>query len=162
MTTTPDRQGEEAPELPALTGFGCLMGFFMTVMALIGPLLLWLSTRFDPADDDRLVVIAMGAVFTIGGLVTVASHLWQNARAREVHRALDRSGVRATAEVVSSKRIWVGEVSTPAEDVDFVVTGPGVTTFSARLLTEDVGRYETGTVVPVDVDPRTLLFRLAD
>ncbi|MFD6066383.1 hypothetical protein, partial [Amycolatopsis lurida] len=119
-------------------------------------------TYFDPGDDDRLVVIAMGAVFTLGGVGTVGSHLWQNAKAREAHRGLDRSGVRANAEVVSRKRIWVGEVSTPADDVDLVVTGPGVTPFSARVLTEDVGRYETGTVVPVDVDPRTLLFRLAD
>ncbi|ANN17432.1 hypothetical protein SD37_18455 [Amycolatopsis orientalis] len=162
MTTTPDRTGKEAPELPVFTGIGCLMGFFMTVLALIGPAMLWLSTRFDPADDDRLVVIAMGAVFTIGGLATIGSHLWQNARARETHRELDRTGVRATAEVVSSRRIWVGEVSNPADDVDLVVTGPGVTPFSARLLTEDVGRYATGEVVPVDVDPGTLLFRLAD
>jgi len=36
-----------------------------------------------------------------------------------------------------------------AEVVDLVVTGPGMTPFSARVLTEDV-------------DPRTLLFRLAD
>ncbi|OXM45819.1 hypothetical protein [Amycolatopsis alba] len=160
--TTPERRGKEAPELPALTVTGCLMGFFMTVLVLIGPALLWISTRFEPGDDDGLVIVAMGAVFTIGGLGTVGSHLRQNARARETHRALDRKGVRATAEVVSSKRIWVDEVSTPTDDVDLVVTGPGVTTFSARVLTEDVGRYETGTVVPVDVDPRTLLFRLAD
>ncbi|WP_410598696.1 hypothetical protein [Amycolatopsis sp. lyj-90] len=160
MTT--DREGKEAPELPVFTGFGCLMGFFMTVLALIGPALLWISTHFAPGDDDGLVVLAMGIVFTIGGLATVGSQLWQNAKAREAHRALDRTGVRATAEVVSSKRIWVGEVSTPADDVDLVVTGPGVTPFSARVLTEEVGRYETGTVVPVDVDPRTLLFRLAD
>ncbi|RSM59043.1 hypothetical protein [Amycolatopsis sp. WAC 01376] len=157
-----DRRGKEAPELPVLTVIGCLLGFFMTVLVLIGPGLLWISTHFEPEDDDRLVVIAMGLVFTIGGLGTVTSHLWQNAKAREVHRGLDRKGVRANAEVVSSKRIWVGEVSTPADDVDLVVTGPGVTPFSARVLTEDVGRYETGTVVPVDVDPRTLLFRLAD
>ncbi|MFI9456695.1 hypothetical protein [Amycolatopsis sp. NPDC052450] len=157
-----DHQGKEAPELPVLTLIGCLLGFFMTVLVLIGPGLLWISTHFEPEDDDRLVVIAMGLVFTIGGLGTVTSHLWQNAKAREVHRGLDRKGVRANAEVVSSKRIWVGEVSTPADDVDLVVTGPGVTPFSARVFTEDVGRYETGTVVPVDVDPRTLLFRLAD
>lgn len=157
-----DRQGKEAPELPVLTVIGCLLGFFMTVLVLIGPGLLWISTHFEPEDDDRLVVIAMGLVFTIGGLGTVTSHLWQNAKAREVHRGLDRKGVRANAEVVSSKRIWVGEVSTPADDVDLVVTGPGVTPFSARVLTEEVGRYETGTVVAVDVDPRTLLFRLAD
>ncbi|MEV6909923.1 hypothetical protein [Amycolatopsis sp. NPDC051071] len=159
---TRDREGKEAPELPALTGFGCLMGFFMTVLALIGPALLWISTRFDPGDDDRMVVVAMGAVFTIGCFGTVGAHLWQNSRAREIHRGLDRAGVRATAEVVSSKRIWVGEVSTPAEDVDLVVTGPEVLTFSARIVTEDVGRYETGTRIPVDVDPRTFLFRLAD
>ncbi|UMP05190.1 hypothetical protein [Amycolatopsis sp. EV170708-02-1] len=157
-----DREGKEAPELPAFTVIGCLLGFFMTVLVLIGPALLWISTRFDPGDDDRLVVVAMGAVFTLGGVGTVASHLWQNAMAREAHRGLDRKGVRATAEVVSSKRIWVGELSTPADDVDLVVTGPGVAPFSARVLTEDVGRYETGTVVPVDVDPGTLLFRLAD
>ncbi|RSM79725.1 hypothetical protein DL991_13050 [Amycolatopsis sp. WAC 01375] len=157
-----DRRGKEAPELPVLTVIGCLLGFLMTVLVLIGPGLLWISTHFEPEDDDRLVVVAMGLVFTIGGLGTVTSHLWQNAKAREVHRGLDRKGVRANAEVVSSKRIWVDEVSTPADDVDLVVTGPGVTPFSARVLTEDVGRYETGTVVPVDVDPRTLLFRLAD
>ncbi|MFJ8910152.1 hypothetical protein [Amycolatopsis sp. NPDC102389] len=157
-----DREGKEAPELPAFTVTGCLLGFFMTVLVLIGPALLWVSTRFDPGDDDRLVVIAMGTVFTLAGLGTVGAHLRQNAQAREVHRGLDRKGVRANAEVVSSKRIWVDEVSTPADDVDLVVTGPGVTPFSARVLTEDVGRYETGTVVPVDVDPGTLLFRLAD
>jgi len=157
-----DREGREAPELPVFTVIGCLLGFFMTVLVLIGPALLWISTRFDPGDDDRLVVVAMGAVFTLGGAGTVGSHLWQNAKAREAHRGLDRKGVRANAEVVSSKRIWVGEVSTPADDVDLVVTGPGVAPFSARVLTEDVGRYETGTVVPVDVDPGTLLFRLAD
>ncbi len=157
-----DREGTEAPELPAFTVIGCLLGFFMTVLVLIGPALLWISTRFDPGDDDRLVVVAMGAVFTLGGAGTVGSHLWQNAKARELHRGLDRKGVRANAEVVSSKRIWVGEVSTPADDVDLVVTGPGVAPFCARVLTEDVGRYETGTVVPVDVDPGTLLFRLAD
>ncbi|MEV7552300.1 hypothetical protein AB0N89_22050 [Amycolatopsis sp. NPDC089917] len=160
--TTPERHGKEAPELPVFTVIGCLMGFFMTVLVLIGPALLWISTSFEPGDDDRLVVITMGAVFTIGGLGVVGSHLRQNARARETHRALDRTGVRAKAEVVSSTRIWVDEVSTPTDDVDLVVTGPGVTPFSARVLTEDVGRYETGTVVPVDVDPRTLLFRLAD
>ncbi|MEU3626818.1 hypothetical protein BS329_31610 [Amycolatopsis coloradensis] len=159
---TRDREGKEAPELPAFTGSECLMGFFMAVLALIGPVLLWISTRFEPGDDDRLVVIAMGTVFTLGGLGIVGSQLWRNAKAREAHRALDRTGVRATAEVVSSKRIWVGEVTTPADDVDLVVTGPGVTPFNARLLSEEVGRYETGTVVPVDVDPRTLLFRLAD
>ncbi|WP_181774323.1 hypothetical protein [Amycolatopsis pittospori] len=159
---TRDLEGKEAPERPAFTGFGCLMGFFMTVMALIGPALLWISTHFDPGDDDRLVVIAMGTVFTIGALAAVGSHLWQNAKAREAHRALDRKGVRATAEVVASKRIWVGEVSTPADDVDLVVTGEGVLTFSARLVTEEVGRFEKGTLVPVDVDPRTFLFRLAD
>lgn len=157
-----DREGKEAPELPAFTVIGCLLGFFMTVLVLIGPALLWVGTRFAPGDDDRLVAMVMGAVFTLGGLGTVGSHLRRNAKAREVHRGLDRQGVRANAEVVSRKRIWVGEVSTPADDVDLVVTGPGVTPFSARVLTEDVGRYETGTTVPVDVDPRTLLFRLAD
>ncbi len=162
MTTTPDREGNEAPELPTFTAVGCLMGFFMTLMCLIGPVLLWISTRFDPGDDDRMVVVAMGAVFTIGCFGTVGAHLRQNARAREIHRGLDRTGVRATAEVVSSKRIWVGEVSTPADEVGLVVAGPGVLTFSARLVTEDVGRYGTGTRIPVDVDPGNNLFRLAD
>ncbi|WET82738.1 hypothetical protein P3102_16760 [Amycolatopsis sp. QT-25] len=49
-----------------------------------------------------------------------------------------------------------------AEVVDLVVTGPGMTPFSARVLTEDVGRHATGTVVPADVVLRTFLFRLAD
>ncbi|WP_410657035.1 hypothetical protein [Amycolatopsis sp. lyj-112] len=162
MNTAPGHEGKEAPEMPVFSAFGCLMGFFMTGMCLIGPTLLWLSTQFDPGDDDRMVVVAMGAVFTIACTGTVVAHLRQNAKAREIHRGLDRAGVRATAEVVSSKRIWVGESPTAADELRFLVTGTGVTAFGAGLVTEDVGRYGLGTRVPVDVDPRTNLFRLAD
>ncbi|MFD6066382.1 hypothetical protein ACFWGA_04220, partial [Amycolatopsis lurida] len=47
-----DREGREAPELPAFTVIGCLLGFFMTILMLIGPALLWISTYFDPGDVD--------------------------------------------------------------------------------------------------------------
>jgi hypothetical protein len=161
MTTGPGHEGKEAPQIPARSTFGRVLGCLMTGIFLIGPALLWLSTRFEPGGGDRPAVLTMGAVFTIISAVAVGALLWQNARAREIHRRLDRTGIRATAEVVSSKRILIGEACSPADELGLLVTGAGVTPFEARHTTEDIDRYQVGAHIPVDVDPATNLFRLA-
>ncbi|MFD8492898.1 hypothetical protein [Amycolatopsis sp. NPDC059657] len=162
MTTAAKRTGKQAPPMPERSAFGCLMGCFMAFMSMIGPAMLWVGLRGDTPEDQRPIILAMGAGFTIITAALVIANLRQDAKARAQHRRLDEAGVRVLAEVRSSRRIWINEYPEPADELMLLVSHDGVPPFETRYVSEEPDRYPEGSRIPLDVDPGTLLFRVVD
>lgn len=71
-------------------------------------------------------------------------------------------GLMGLMGLIGPAMLWLSTQYDPADDLRILVTGPGITPFEARHVAEDVGCYQVGMHVPVDVDPRSNLFRLVE
>lgn len=157
---TPGRPGKVIAPLSSSGTLAGEVGCTTVCIIVGGPFAWWLSTTVGPDKHARVIILSIGGAWALVSAVLLVGALVHRAKARRIHRELDLLGVRADAEVTASRRIGVGEMSDPADKLRFRVTGPGITGFEAEHVSEDPDRYQVGMHIPVDVDPRTNVFRL--